>query len=157
MTSQEEGSAPIEIEAWLNSKTSWLRAAAHDLIAHRRMPDEAGIDALADHCLQEAAKVLSQDSALLVPGAIAGTPGRAGLRLERLFDIRGVNALGDQAQLKLGDADLTIVYGPNGSGKSGYARLTKHLCGARLAGSHAWPRLFGRHREARCNCGNQGD
>src|SRR5690606_12362206 len=27
-----------------------------------------------------------------------------------------------------------IVYGPNGSGKSGYARLTKHLCGARLAG-----------------------
>jgi hypothetical protein len=35
------------------------------------------------------------------------------LRLERLFDIRGVNALGNQAQLKLGDADLTIVYGPN--------------------------------------------
>lgn len=134
MTSQEEGSAPIEIEAWLNSKTSWLRAAAHDLITHRRMPDEAGIDALVDHCLQEAAKALSQDSALLVPGAIAGTPGRAGLRLERLFDIRGVNALGDQAQLELGDADLAIVYGPNGSGKSGYARLTKHLCGARLAG-----------------------
>lgn len=134
MTSQEEGSAPIEIEAWLNSKASWLRSAAHDLIAHRRMPDEAGIDALADHCLQEAAKVLSQKSALLVPGAIAGAPGRAGLRLERLFDIRGVNALGDQAELKLGDADLTIVYGPNGSGKSGYARLTKHMCGARLAG-----------------------
>lgn len=58
----------------------------------------------------------------------------AGLRLERLFDIRGVNALGDQARLELGDADLAIVYGPNGSGKSGYARLTKHLCGARLAG-----------------------
>lgn len=134
MTSQEEGFAPIEIEAWLNSKASWLRAAAHDLITHRRMPDEAGIDALADHCLQEAAKTLSQDSALLLPGAIAGSPGRAGLRLERLFNIRGVNALGDQAQLKLGDADLTIVYGPNGSGKSGYARLTKHLCGARLAG-----------------------
>lgn len=132
--SQEEGSAPLEVEAWLNGKNSWLRAAAHYLITHRRIPDEAGIDALADHCLQEAAKVLSQDSALLVRGAIAGTPGRAGLRLERLFDIRGVNALGDQAQLKLGDADLTIVYGPNGSGKSGYARLTKHLCGARLAG-----------------------
>ncbi|HAY43448.1 MAG TPA: chromosome segregation protein SMC [Micrococcaceae bacterium] len=134
MTSQEEGFAPIEIEAWLNGKASWLRAAAHDLINQRRMPDEAGIDALADHCLQEAAKALSKDSALLVPGAIAGTPGRAGLRLERLFDIRGVNALGDQALLKLGDADLAIVYGPNGSGKSGYARLTKHLCGARLAG-----------------------
>lgn len=134
MTSQKDGSAPIEIEAWLNSKASWLRAAAHDLITHRRMPDDAGIDALADHCLKEAAKTLSQDSALLEPGAIAGTPGRAGLRLERLFNIRGVNALGDQAKLELRDADLAIVYGPNGSGKSGYARLTKHLCGARLAG-----------------------
>ncbi|WP_426702333.1 AAA family ATPase [Rhodanobacter sp. Col0626] len=134
MTSQEEGSAPIEIEAWLNSRPSWLRAAAHDLITYRHMPDEAGIDALADHCLQEAAKALSQDSALLESGAIAGTPGRAGLRLERLFDICGVNALGDQAQLELKDADLAVVYGPNGSGKSGYSRLTKHLCGARLAG-----------------------
>lgn len=134
MKSQEEGSAPIEIETWLNSKSSWLRVAAHDLITQRRMPDEAGIDALADYCLQEAAKTLNQDSAQLVPGAIAGTLGRAGLRVERLFDIRGVNALGDQAQLKLGDADLAVVYGPNGSGKSGYARLTKHLCGARLAG-----------------------
>ena len=100
MTSQEEGSAPIEIESWLNSRASWLRAAAHDLITYRRMPDEAGIDALADHCLQEAAKALSQNSALLELGAIAGTPGRAGLRLERLFDIRGVNALGDQARLR---------------------------------------------------------
>src|SRR5690606_19401491 len=89
---------------------------------------------LADDCLQYAATALSQNSQLLEPGAIAGTPGRAGLRLERLFDIRGVNALGDQAQLELRDADLAIVYGPNGSGKSGYARLTKHLCGARLAG-----------------------
>ncbi|MGQ7244005.1 AAA family ATPase [Salinicola sp. V024] len=134
MTSQNEDSAPIEIEAWLNSKASWLRAAAHDLITYRRMPDVTGIDALADHCLQEAAKELSQDSAPLVPGAIAGTPGRGGLRLERLFDIRGVNALGDQAHLELGEADLAVVYGPNGSGKSGYARLTKHLCGARIAG-----------------------
>ncbi len=134
MTSQVEGSAPIEIEAWLNGRASWLRAAAHYLITHRRMPDEAGIDALADHCLQEAAKVLSQRSDLLALGVIAGTPGRAGLRLERLFEILGVNALGDRARLDLRDADLAIVYGPNGSGKSGYARLTKHLCGARLAG-----------------------
>lgn len=74
MTSQGEGFAPIEIEAWLNGKASWLRAAAHDLIKQRRMPDEAGIDVLAEHCLQEAAKALSKDSALLVPGAIAGTP-----------------------------------------------------------------------------------
>jgi energy-coupling factor transporter ATP-binding protein EcfA2/Mrp family chromosome partitioning ATPase len=134
MTSQEKGAAPIEIETWLNSRSSWLRAAAHDLIAHRRMPDEAGIEALAEHCLQEATKTLTKESAPLEPGAIAGTPGRAGLRLEKLFDIRGVNALGNAARLELTDAELAIVYGPNGSGKSGYARLTKHLCGARLAG-----------------------
>lgn len=134
MASQQDGTSPIEIEAWLNTKPSWLRAAAHGLIRDRRMPTEEEVSALADHCLQEAAKIVSPLSDLLAPGAIAGTPGRAGLRLERVFDIRGVNALGDQATLELGDADLAIVYGPNGSGKSGYARLTKHLCGARLAG-----------------------
>lgn len=134
MTSQEESSAPIEIEAWLNSKSSWLRAAANDLITYRRMPDDEGINALADHCLNEAEGSLGQESPLLELGAIYGAPGRGGLRLERLFNIRDVNALGDKAQLELRDADLAIVYGPNGSGKSGYARLTKHLCGARLAG-----------------------
>ncbi|MCD9096668.1 AAA family ATPase [Luteimonas fraxinea] len=134
MTSEKDGAAPIDIEAWLNTKASWLRAAAQGLINDRRMPNEAEVDALADHCLRESGKTLASPSALLAPGAIAGTPSRAGLRLERVFDIRGVNALGDQAKLELGGTDLAIVYGPNGSGKSGYARLTKHLCGARLAG-----------------------
>ncbi len=30
---------------------------------------------------------------------------------------------------------MTVVYGPNGAGKSGYARLMKHICGARAKGS----------------------
>ncbi|MDQ3286901.1 MAG: AAA family ATPase [Pseudomonadota bacterium] len=143
MASQQDGAAPIQIESWLNGKASWLRAAAQGLIHDRRMPNEVELNALADHCLQEAAKTLNPPSAPLAAGAIAGTPGRAGLRIERIFDIRGVNALGDQAKLELVDADLAIVYGPNGSGKSGYARLTKHLCGARLAGTMHGNVFFG--------------
>lgn len=30
---------------------------------------------------------------------------------------------------------MTVVYGPNGAGKSGYARLMKHVCGARAKGN----------------------
>ncbi|WP_349777976.1 hypothetical protein ABQ039_014975 [Xanthomonas sp. WHRI 6108] len=30
---------------------------------------------------------------------------------------------------------MTVVYGPNGAGKSGYARLMKHVCGARAKGA----------------------
>jgi len=98
------------------------------------MPSADEVSALADHCLMEATNRLGVPSAPLEPGAIAGSPGQEGLRLDRIHDIRGVNALGEQATLELADADLTIVFGPNGSGKSGYARLLKHLCGARLAG-----------------------
>lgn len=135
MGSPQDGRAPIELEIFLNGKASWLRAAARGLVENRRMPTDTEIGALADHCLLEASKQLAQTEPPLDPGAIAGTPSRAGLRLERVFDVRGVNALGDRAKLELADADLAIVYGPNGSGKSGYARLMKHLCGARLAGT----------------------
>ena len=135
MASDQGDAGPIAVEAWLNTRPSWLRAAALGLISNRRMPSEPEIDVLATHCLQESAKRLEKPESLLAEGMIAGTPGRAGLRLERLFDIRGVNALGAKATLDLADADLAIIYGANGSGKSGYARLMKHLCGARVAGT----------------------
>ncbi len=135
MASDQGNAGPIAVEAWLNTRPSWLRAAALGLISNRRMPSEPEIDVLATHCLQESAKRLEKPESLLAEGMIAGTPGRAGLRLERVFDIRGVNALGAKATLDLTDADLAIIYGANGSGKSGYARLMKHLCGARVAGT----------------------
>lgn len=130
-----EGVSLGTLEEWLNGRPSWLRAAAVGMIRDRRAPSEAEIDELATHCLAEAAKNLNTPHPPLLPGAILGTAAAADLRFDSISSIRGVNAIGESAKLKLSGADLTVIYGANGSGKSGYARLMKHLCGARAQGS----------------------
>jgi len=125
----------MTLEDWLNGRPSWLRMAASLAIQHRRMPNEEEMEALADHCLADAAKKLDAPHAALAPGTILGTPTAAELRIDSVSSIRGVNALGEDAALDLSQGQMTVVYGPNGAGKSGYARLMKHVCGARAKGS----------------------
>ncbi|WP_312398396.1 AAA family ATPase [Sphingobacterium sp.] len=48
------------------------------------------------------------------------------LKIVRLENIEGVNALMEDQKIDFGD-QLTIVYGTNGSGKSGYTRLLKQV------------------------------
>lgn len=133
MAAQGQDAVQGSLEEWLNGRPSWLRAAAQRLILDRRLPTDAEIEVLATHCIEEAAKCLTAAHAPLAPGAVLGTAVGPALRIDSISDIRGVNALGGQAQLDLSKADITIVYGANGSGKSGYARLVKHICGARAA------------------------
>ena len=135
MTKKDGATKLTTLEDWLNSRPSWLRMAASTVIQHRRMPNENEMGALADHCLAEAAKTLDAPHPALAPGAILGTPTAAELRIDSVSSIRGVNALGEDAALDLSQGQMTVVYGPNGAGKSGYARLMKHVCGARAKGS----------------------
>jgi len=135
MAKKDGAAAPTTLEDWLNSRPSWLRMAASLVIQHRRMPNEEEMEALADHCLADAAKKLDAPHPALAPGTILGTPPAAELRIDSVSSIRGVNALGEDAALDLSQGQMTVVYGPNGAGKSGYARLMKHVCGARAKGS----------------------
>ncbi|RBA49962.1 chromosome segregation protein SMC [Xanthomonas oryzae pv. oryzae] len=109
--------------------------AAEGLVRDQRKPSEKEIDALADHCLEEAATTLAAKHPSLAPGAIFGTPDAESLRIDSLSTIRGVNSIGTEAVLDLSKGHMTVVYGSNGAGKSGYARLIKHLCGARAKGT----------------------
>lgn len=126
---------PTTLEDWLNGRPSWLRMAATIVIEHRRIPTEEEMEALASHCLAEAAKTLEAPHPPLAPGIILGTPSAADLRIDSVSCIRGVNAIGEDAVLDLRQGQMTVVYGPNGAGKSGYARLMKHVCGARAKGA----------------------
>ncbi|WP_254918283.1 hypothetical protein [Stenotrophomonas maltophilia] len=135
MANKNGAAAPTTLEEWLNGRPSWLRMAAFTVIQHRRMPNEEEMEALADHCLAEAAKKLDAPHPALAPGTILGTPTAAELRIDSVSSICGVNALGEDAALDLSQGQMTVVYGPNGAGKSGYARLMKHVCGARAKGS----------------------
>lgn len=135
MVKQNGAITPLTLEDWLNTRSSWLRMAADGVIKNRRMPTEDELDALTTHCLGEAAKTLDAKHPSLAPGVILGTTGAGALRIDSLTTIRGVNAIGVDAALELSKGHMTVVYGANGSGKSGYARLMKHICGARAKGS----------------------
>ncbi|MCE4344081.1 AAA family ATPase [Xanthomonas hortorum pv. vitians] len=135
MAKKDGAAAPTALEDWLNGRPSWLRMAAAILIEHRRMPTEEEMETLAVHCLAEAANTLDAPHPPLTPGTILGTPSAADLRIDSVSTIRGVNAIGEDATLDLSQGQMTVVYGPNGAGKSGYARLMKHVCGARAKGS----------------------
>ncbi len=52
------------------------------------------------------------------------------LRLDRISDLNGINALPDGSSLVFGPA-LTVIYGRNGAGKSGFARLFANACFSR--------------------------
>jgi hypothetical protein len=52
------------------------------------------------------------------------------LRLDRITDLNGINALPNGSFLEFGPA-LTVIYGRNGAGKSGFARLFANACFSR--------------------------
>jgi hypothetical protein len=68
----------------------------------------------------------------LKPGDVRGaqTAGKT-VSLCSIREAFNVNALADAQLLTFAPNGVTVVYGDNGSGKSGYARLIKHVAGAR--------------------------
>jgi energy-coupling factor transporter ATP-binding protein EcfA2 len=132
MAAQGQAALPASVETWLETRPSWLRAAAQGMLATGKRPDDAGIDVLADHCLAEAASSLAKPHPNIAQGLIQAAATGPRLLLRQISDIKGVNAFGPRAELAFSD-HLTVVYGANGSGKSGYARLLKHVCGGKAA------------------------
>ena len=125
------------LEAWLKERPLWLQDAARRLLHNGEIAaeDKAELVAL---CKQEAG-ALPEGSEQLVPQSIPpnsliDTDEDIELKLIRISNVQGVNALAPRAPLEFGDGNLTIVFGRNGAGKSGYVRILKHACGARHLG-----------------------
>ncbi|PRZ55873.1 AAA domain-containing protein [Paraburkholderia fungorum] len=118
-------------EQWLTERHKWLQTAAAQLIKMRAMPDATAIGHLADLCVLEASKQASADFEQVTPGALAQATGQPSIRIRRINEVTGLNAIKDGASLDFGTVGLFVVYGPNGSGKSGFARLIKQICGSR--------------------------
>lgn len=141
MGKEQQSTVEETLEQWLNGRSDWLRRAAAELIASARHPTDDEVALLADHCHGEASKTLASPHPPIAPGAIATVPGGGNLRIQRVDNIRGVNALGSAAELQLDQGQITVIYGSNGSGKTGYARLLKEICGARLR-DKIYPNVF---------------
>lgn len=121
---------PDAFELWINERPKWLQSAAHTLISNKRIPNDAEISDLANLCIREASGE-NNGFSTIVPGALAHAALRPPLRINKVCDVSGVNAIQTGASLTFGNTNLAVVYGANGTGKTGFSRLLKQACGSR--------------------------
>lgn len=142
MEMQASAGNSIDVFAeWFSDRPKWMQTAAAKLATSRRMPAPEAVRALADLCIAEANG--SEAVFETMPhGLFGATTGTDAFKLRKLDKVVGVNAIRENACLDFGSVDLSVVFGMNGSGKSGYARLLKHICGARHK-SDLLPNVFG--------------
>ncbi|RQS64280.1 chromosome segregation protein SMC [Burkholderia sp. Bp8963] len=119
------------IEQWLSERHKWLQTAAAKMVQSRSMPDAETICHLADLCLAEASNQPNPSFEAVAPGSIAQAASQRPVRLLKISDISGVNAIKPGATLEFAAQGITVIYGSNGSGKSGFSRLIKQICGSR--------------------------
>ncbi|GKV89353.1 MULTISPECIES: AAA family ATPase [Pectobacterium] len=117
-------------EQWLSERPKWLQTAAIQIINNKRRLTPQELDALTELCLGEASSSKDITFEPYVVGSLSQASQRLPLRLLKLTDIIGVNALTPPASIDFGDTQLTVIYGQNGAGKSGYSRLLKQICGS---------------------------
>lgn len=117
-------------DKWLSERPKWLQTAAIQIINNKKRLTSQELDVLTELCLSEATSSNAMPFVPYVAGSLSQASQRLPLRLLRLTDIIGVNALTPPASIDFGDTQLTVIYGPNGAGKSGYSRLLKQICGS---------------------------
>ncbi|WP_193099941.1 AAA family ATPase [Burkholderia sp. Z1] len=118
-------------EQWLAERHKWVQTAAARMIKARALPDAAAVSNLADLCILEASKHESDQFEYIAAGSLAQSMGHPMIRIRKISEVAGINAIKDGAALDFGTAGLFVIYGSNGSGKSGYSRLIKQICGSR--------------------------
>lgn len=118
---------------WANAQDGWVRAVVGEVVATRRELPEASLDAAYDLLLAEKGLSVSapRDVAQLSAGANPDDQGDE-LRLARLADVSGVNALAPGQEIAF-NSKLTVLFGENAAGKTGYVRVLKRVASVRSA------------------------
>ncbi|MCA0146382.1 hypothetical protein [Blastococcus sp. LR1] len=125
-----------DILEWALTRPAWQQQVLVSL-AEGKDYSQQEIAELADAILTGTADAPSQDAKGLA--LKSDTPET--VSLTKVHKVIGVNALINDGSLDFAPSGLTVVFGANGSGKSGYARLIKHLVGARHS-SEILPDVF---------------
>lgn len=116
---------------WLLERPAWLQTAASKIIQKKAKLDITEVNEMAELCIFEILKIKQEMFQPYISGLLSQAAVKSALRLIKLTDVQGINALSSPGSLDFGKNQLTVVYGSNGAGKSGYARLIKNICGAR--------------------------
>jgi AAA domain-containing protein len=109
-----------QIRAWAAQLDYWERMAL-EMVATGKELIEADYQALLDYHMQDAGLVQMPTRPKVEFSRPSTAETRTSYKLERLFNLRNVNALPANQELRFGP-QLTLVYGNNGAGKTGYTR-----------------------------------
>jgi len=109
-----------QIRAWSANLSYWEQMTLNMVVSGRDLT-EADYHLLLDYCMQDAGLVQMPMRPKIDFPRTYPADAKARYRLERLFNLRNVNALASGQELKFGP-QLTAVYGNIGAGKTGYAR-----------------------------------
>lgn len=136
LKSKEElvGADPRQLLAdWANKNSEWVRLLTSEVLVSGRPVSAATVDQAYVLFRQENG-LDRRDIAAIPPLEVEARRDMSAppLRLVRLSEVRGINALLTGAVLEPNEG-LTILYGENGTGKTGYSRVFKALADSRTA------------------------
>jgi hypothetical protein len=110
-----------QIREWASELKYWEQSAL-EKIARGDVLREEDFRDLLDDCMMDAGLVeMKARPRLSFPTQTAITALQPRVRLERLFNLKNVNALPEGQEIRFGP-QLTLIFGDNGAGKTGYAR-----------------------------------
>lgn len=136
MSTEDSGTTDLTtrgiLVAWANQQSRWVRFVVGEVLAAEGPVGKTTIDQafsifLADEgIVVDAGDIDVPALSNVVGGATAGLP----VRLLKLSDVQGVNALAPGQAIEFGE-QLTVLFGQNGSGKTGYSRVIKRAAKSR--------------------------
>jgi energy-coupling factor transporter ATP-binding protein EcfA2 len=117
-----------DIIKWVGKAPVWQRNLIKR-IARGEAIDSAYIETIAKALVGNS--IVEETPVLTALDLPSGAPADATTRFVSVGELENINALLGGQNLTFGLDGITVVYGDNGTGKSGYARLVKHIVGAR--------------------------
>ena len=134
-----------QITSWLSRQPKWFSFALHaSVIGDMTSQIVEGIAKKA--CQENGLQMSFEDDSLLNEFAeedlLSLKSSERTIVLDSVTANKGVNALTDNAELKLEHDGITVVYGENGSGKSGFSRLIRNSCTSRAGVTELLPNVF---------------
>jgi len=118
---------------WANKNSEWVRLLTSEVLSRGRPVSVATVDQ-AYLLFRQENGLDRREIAAVAPLEVEAHRDTSAppLRLTRLSEVRGINALLTGAVLEPHEG-LTILYGENGTGKTGYSRVFKVLADSRTA------------------------
>lgn len=118
---------------WANKQDGWVRRLVGHVIATRRAITASDADEFYElFLIEKGFEDKASTPEPMLEHANGVSDAAAVLRLRKLRDVKGVNALTSGYEIEFCPG-LTVLFGENGTGKTGYARILKRLAAVRQA------------------------